>query len=358
MAQMTPGHRVASCGHAVIPGRAPAIYRRAETGQHFFGGVRSCGAVWVCPYCAVRVGAHRAEELRRGITAARKRGLSVTLLTFTAQHYRHQRLPWLLGAATRAHRRMRGSRAWRSWAARAGYTGSVRNLEVTYGAGTGWHPHIHALWFSEHALSPALIRDLRILYSAAAEKEGLYTDSAAGLVASNAPARIEGYLNKLGKQSWAGPEELTLSALKKAREGQRLSPFDLARAYQSAADADQAKYYRRLWGTYLRAFKRHKQLFWSRGLRALLGLQKELTDAQAANLEQSEAAPIFTFSRRIWGHLRAGMTRLRLLEAVDTGGLEGLVLLLRSILGTDWDTGGGDWAPGLAWGTPSDRIGA
>lgn len=346
---MLPGHRVGSCGHRVIPGRAPAIYRRAEAGQYFYGGVQSCGAVWVCPYCAVRIGSHRADELRRGLVHAHEQGLSVTLLTFTAQHHRGQQLSWLLDAMTRVLRRLKSGRAWQAWAKRAGYVGQVRNIEVTYGAETSWHPHVHALWFLERSISVQDEVELHRLYAAAAVAEGLYTDPIAGLVMSSAPERIEGYLTKIGKKSWAGPEELALAGLKRARAGQRFSPFDLVRAYQTADNPEQAGYYRRLWRTYARAFKGRRQLYWSRGLRARLGLVKELTDEEAANIQTKEAALVITFTPAVWARLKRGLARLRLLEAAERGGLAAILLELRVILGPDWEPGEG-WAPGIPWG--------
>ena len=352
---LTPGHRVGACGYRPIPGRAPAIYRHRETGHHFFGGVRHCGSIWVCPYCAARVGHTRAAELRLGIGHATEDGLSVTLLTFTAQHRVTHALKWLLGAATRTQRRLRGSRRWRTWAAAAGYRGAVRNLEVTWGAGTGWHPHIHALYVTDHPLSIESIATLRALYEAAAAVEGLYA-GAAGLTVTRGHAALGDYLTKLGRRRWGPAEEVAGSGLKQGHAG-RLLPMQLAEMAGAATDPAERACYTRLWRQYVRAYHGRRQLFWSRGLRRLLRLGTELTDADIVDEQTEAAVEVYVFAPRAWARARDSRRRLVLLEAADREGLEGIQAAveqyMRGVPRVD------DWAPGTvaAWGVTGVRLG-
>ncbi len=345
---LTPGHRVGTCGYRPIPGRAPAIYRHRETGHHFFGGVRHCGAIWVCPYCASRVSRTRSEELRLGIEHAREDGLTVSLLTFTVQHHAGQSLEWLLGAATRTQRRLRGSRRWRAWAAAAGYRGAVRNLEVTYGEDTGWHPHIHAIYVTDASLTPASVAELRALYGAAATREGLYV-GAAGLMMTDGRAELAAYLTKLGRSHWGPADEVAGGARKQGHPG-RLMPMQLAEMAGAATDPAERARYTRLWREYVRAYHGRRQLFWSRGLRRLLRLGRELTDADIVDEQTEEAVEVYVFAPRSWARVRDSRRRLVLLEAADREGLEGIQTALEQYM--RGVPRGDDWAPGTAaaWG--------
>jgi len=353
VAGLLPGHRVGTCGHRVIPGRAPAIWQHRDTGTHYYGGVRHCGAIWVCPYCAARVSRIRSEELRVGVEHAQEDGLIVTFLTFTAQHRPGHALRWLVDAATRAHRRMRGSRAWRRWAAAAGYRGSVRNLEVTWGAETGWHPHIHALWMTDHPLTDVLTAELRVLYATAAAREGLYVDEDAGLYIAPIHAHIEDYLAKLTRQTWAPADEVAAGTCKLAHAG-RLMPLQIAAAAGVATDLVERDRYTRLWREYARAYRGRRQLYWSRGLRQLLRLGVELTDSEVTNQQTEDGVEVYVFTPRVWVRLRDSRRRLALLEAADAGGLPAIHALVTRYMGDGRVPGGGTegWAPGtvVAWG--------
>ena len=326
IADVLPQHRCVVCGEKAVPNRVPALYEGAD-GGYFYGNVRACGSVWVCPYCAAKVGGRRAAELRTGIENAKAAGLAVSFLTFTVSHHAGQSLAELLDGYTRAMRRMRNGRAWQAFARQVGYVGSVRNLEVTWGERTGWHPHGHALWFTARPLNALEQAWVFMRWQAAAAAEGL-TAGRRGFDVTTADAAVSGYLTKLGTASWAAPEELTMQHYKRGR-GTRFAPFDLARGFGETGDLELADRFRE----YANAFHGRRQLYWSRGLRDLLGVGAEAADEEVANAHEDVARVVYAFTEQEWRTVARGRYQLLLLDAVVRGGYEGFYALLCDVMG-------------------------
>lgn len=132
-----PDHHCTMCGKKAIPNTIPVVFEGAD-GGHWYGNVRACGSVWVCPYCAAKVGARRAQAIRAAIDRARTAGLAavpekrdkngrciskakpakgsqtVSLVTLTVSHHAHQSLAELDGALAKAQRRLKSGRRWPS----------------------------------------------------------------------------------------------------------------------------------------------------------------------------------------------------------------------------------------------------
>lgn len=319
-----PGHRVCQCGQKAVPGKMPAIFQPAE-GNPFIGNVRACGSVWLCPYCCAKVSRKRSEELREGVVAAQAQGLEVTFVTFTVSHSRADKLGPLLAAFSRAMRRFYSGRGFQSFKAFHGYEGAVRNLEVTWGEGSGWHPHAHALMFSRSALDAAMMKQR---WMDAALHEGLTADWEHGLTATDADTEIYGYLTKMGKPSWAAPEELTMAHYKRS-SGERFGPFDLVREFMSTGDLTMSGKFRE----YAKAFKGKRQLYWSKGLRAKLGLGVEVSDEDAANEHEEVAQVLHAFSPHEWRSVVRGRWQLVLLDTLMQGGYDEFYALLLEVCG-------------------------
>jgi hypothetical protein len=107
------------------------------------GGVAVCGSVWQCPVCAAKISERRRVELQAAVDA--HTGL-VFLATFTVQHSDQDALEALLDDLLKASYKLRTGKAWTLFKQRYGVVGSIRALEVTYGA-HGFHPHLHVLFF-------------------------------------------------------------------------------------------------------------------------------------------------------------------------------------------------------------------
>lgn len=270
-------------------------------------GIMVCGSVWSCPMCAARILSSRANEIQRAVdTHGRDR---VHMVSLTMRHKCGDDLGVLSGILATAYSSLKGGRDGERLRARWHWVGDVRAVEQTHGV-NGWHPHIHALWFTERAnVAPLAVAHLterwarvirqtveraldaavlgypvklaRIVGQRAVDRLGC--DEIARLLvrASLEPDALHGvrvsrvvdgrYLAKMG---------LSLEAVwqpgKNARQGHRS-------AWQVATDAASGDMRSRaLWAEHHRAMRGRRQLTWSRGLRDLLGLGVELDDSELA----------------------------------------------------------------------------
>jgi len=57
-----------------------------------YGGLATCGSVWVCPQCAAKIATGRADELAQVMRAVDAAGGSAVMLTLTMRHSRGDRL--------------------------------------------------------------------------------------------------------------------------------------------------------------------------------------------------------------------------------------------------------------------------
>lgn len=340
---LNPEHRAARCGEHAVPGKSPQL-RRDVQGRAYYANVRRCGSVWACPYCAAKVGRARVGELKRAVDAANAQGYTVTLATFTVGHRGTEPLAVLLRQVTEALRWWRGGREWVDLATDVGYVGSVRNLEVTWGEGKGWHPHSHALLITRRPFTAAEMLTLQRRWVRAVEKFHGYAGVTVGLKLSDEDNDVRGYLSKQERavlealpsasderRGWGASEELVYSHVKRGREG-RHSPWDLLRLLTSTGWAEYAD----RWQEYVKAFHGKRQLYWSKGLRDHLGLGSEATDEELAEAEGEAEEVLYTFAKSEWRRLKRERLVLVLLDVAEEGGEEAVyefmgVLMRRSL---------------------------
>lgn len=220
-----------------------------------------------------------------------------------------------------------------------GLIGTIRVLEVTYGK-NGFHPHYHALLVMDTELTPDEIqKEWFKLWRDGCLKAGLQEPSKEHGLTVQDGTKAANYVTK-----WGMEYELAKGHLKKGKSS--LSPFDLSRVMTWGAkhhaiseeltetclslgiDQDRA---RALWVTFARAFKGQRQLIWSTGLRALLGLNAEKTDQELAEAdEDTTAKTLATVNNRA----RIGIIKQRAWSDVlivaesDPGALPDLLLQL------------------------------
>ncbi|OLM28175.1 hypothetical protein Ae717Ps2_6662c [Pseudonocardia sp. Ae717_Ps2] len=65
-----------------------------------FSGLWTCGMVWMCPECSVRIGAKRAEEVATVLAHHLAEGGDPLLITLTMRHHRQHSLAECLKALT------------------------------------------------------------------------------------------------------------------------------------------------------------------------------------------------------------------------------------------------------------------
>jgi hypothetical protein len=141
-------HRTVRCGRDILDGtHGVEVLVRKDGTDARFRGLHTCGSIWACPVCARKISHKRREELRTAHAAyARIKG-ACYLLTLTFPHEITDKLTTTMELFTKALQRWQNSRAYDSAFQKWGRAGSVKALEVTWGA-HGWHPHVHIVVFA------------------------------------------------------------------------------------------------------------------------------------------------------------------------------------------------------------------
>ncbi len=334
-----PGHRVGAClrwvhggaggkrrGRGRPPARGVEVWRKVGERKAFYGGLVTCGSVFVCPPCAAKIAERRRGELEEAITNHRAAGGGVLIAAFTFSHGRADILALILGAMLAAFEGFKSGRAWVALVEGWGLVGDVRVVEVTWSWRNGWHPHLHVLWFTRCPLEPedvaSLQEDFSARWGAMLAREGLHASGERGCRVQATYGAVADYVAKFGHEPtrelpWGVTAELVKSHAKRGHLA-HLTPFDLLRA--ALASPAKAPHHLALFREYVAAFKGATQLKWSRGLREkLLPEREELTDAEIAARLETPAERLGRLSLDDWRRVLYARQRAELLRAAELG---------------------------------------
>ena len=254
--------------------------------------------------------------VQQAIDWAKGQGYQVVMVTFTFPHKSWQSLGDLLARQADAFKRLRKGRPWDTMKADRGFKGLIRSLEVTHGA-NGWHPHTHELWFLKGS-AEGLQSLLAGLWVKACEK--------AGLIAVNDEKLVEAFMQHgvdvkedvdcgdyLAKQDdsrrWGFAEELS-KATSKAGRAKGVHPHHFL---VRKAPGDRERYIE-----YVQAMKGRRQLFWSNGLKAQVGVD-DVSDEVLAEESQEAAEVLGRMTTEDWGVVRGNDARAELLDVAEEG---------------------------------------
>lgn len=330
---LMPDHRVAGCGRSVVPGRNATVV--ATNGRHTYGNIKKCGAVWLCPVCQHKIAAQRSAEVERAVASAQARGLVVFFMTLTVAHTRRDDLADLTIRQAAARRGMWSGRAAKARAERFGIVGSIANLEVTWGEGSGWHPHSHVLVFCRADAVEGFEDAMWDAWRAAATRQG-FTVAAQGFdvqavgagLSAGEVARYVAKPSSSARRAWNVAAELAAGG-KDAHAG-RFTPFDLVASWQATLSGKFAD----LWNEYAGAFagvgrgRGRRHLFWSRGLREALGLNEARKDEDVAN-DEGKGEVVGVLARDEWTFLQGAGLAGQFLEVCDHEGFAAALGVLR-----------------------------
>lgn len=285
--RLLPRDRVRWCRHRILPGRAGVeVWHAPQYQSGVLAGVAACGMIHVCPYCAARVAAHRATELQAGIQAWKDQGGNVTMLTFTLQHTSAHTLAAVLQSLAGAHRWLLKHRRYRVWCDEVGAIGTVRALEITFGA-AGWHPHYHVLLFHRARVLKAQLEQywldaLAAVGASGARGVALHTRSVDDSQVGAWYVSVAGCAREVA----LGP------ATKSGRAG--LTFWQLA--LQAVEDAAlRVKVYE-----YVAATRGYHVLQWSRGLRQAVGLGEVSDDDVLHGAVHAGGVPLAVIPADAW----------------------------------------------------------
>lgn len=298
--------RISDCGyvnHSHEVALSAVTHANGEVSA-MWSGLVTCSNVWGCPVCSARIADERRAELNALLSWSRSKGHSAAMLTLTHRHKRRDALAGNLEGMKNALKRFRQSKAWRALP----LVGNVVATEVTHGR-NGWHVHFHLLLICKGGEASALeaVERVRPQYLGALEAEGLSGNNHAFQV--QGASAVGEYLAKFG-----AAEELALSSQKQGRGGSR-TPWELL---SDARDGDPQS--AALFVEYALAFKGRRQLFWSRGLKALACIEdavKAQGEAEAAERSEPVLVRSWPGGSEYWRQARR--RRCALSAAVEAG---------------------------------------
>lgn len=322
-------HRVAECRWQML-GDYGAVHLNPE-GRARLGGISTCSSVWACPMCTALIQEGRRKEIAQAMAWAYQpaQNLQPVMVTFTFPHKDFQSLQELLQRQALALKYLRKGAKWDRFKRSLGYQGLIRSLELTYGQ-NGWHPHTHELFFVSHLVdAQAMQVQLIELWESACLRAGLL-DGKDVVQCYNFRLHavdVKGWCSDsdyLAKQDdsrhWGVDREMAKASTKAGRaKGQH--PFGLL-ATAAAGDAAAGERYLE----YIEAMKGKRQLFWSHGLKARVGIEEQSDDELADDPDPSQAV-FCLFDRGNWYRTLRLKKRAVLLEMAEEGhkvaGLEG-----------------------------------
>lgn len=282
-----PDSRTAKCLRIRAHDRDVQVWKSKKHKTASYGGLQTCGSVWVCPVCGAKVVERRRGEIQQAMAQHRACGGEVHLLTLTAPHTRFDVLEELQAKLGKALNGFLADKTVKKTFKEMGYIGQIRGYEVTHGrkgTNNGWHPHFHFLQFVQVKGDAAQLMDwktrLYLRWDAYCQKAGLGSPSFQHGIDLRDGSFADRYISK---GVWGLEDEMTKGHIKKGKAGGE-TPHDLLRAVLADKNDKQAM---ALFAEFAKAFKGKRQLSWSNGLKARFGLAEKNDEELAAELEDN-----------------------------------------------------------------------
>ena len=373
---ITKLRRCHNCGHSTTAAESGptlgVITNPDGSRSAAYGGLTTCGSVWVCPVCAGKIATRRADDLATVMRAVDDAGGSAFMLTLTMRHDRGNRLG--LSREDRSRRAEIEDRAamrdvaeangwdvderaaeaeeieladiraregvwdvlgcaWSSvtsgsvWIKDAesfgGLLGWARAVEATWSERNGWHLHIHVLLCFAEQVSADLVAasvGARMFgrWRRALERKGYSASEEHGWDLRRAQlgdGDLADYFVKMA-------HEVTSEHRKESKgsRGGRTPMQLLGEAVDTYEVASLAR-----WWEWEQASEGRRQLTWSTGrrdLRAYAGLGMEATDEEIAE-EDQDADVRIGLTADGWDWLRRTHREPELLTVAERYGLDG-----------------------------------
>jgi hypothetical protein len=325
---LLPKKRVDKCLSVRAYGqeRVSLLHNKLRKTAHF-GCLQTCGSVWDCPICAIKISERRrVDEVLPAMTRWIEQGGSdgqggqCLLLTLTHPHSKTDVLADLLKSEQKAMKSMRESRIFKDLLTDCGCIGTIRAWEVTHGE-NGFHPHFHIIFFVRTCLDLIELKErFYLAWANACRLAKLPIPSVLGFDLQDGSHAH----NYVSKGVWGLDHEITKGHLKKSKAGR--SPMDLLRSY--AFDKD--KQAGALFIEYSKAFHGKRQLTWSPGLKAYFKIG-EKTDEQIAAEQDDQAIELGFFDDPTWKLVLKYKMRGEIIELGRLGAWGSILELLESL---------------------------
>lgn len=310
-------HRTVACTWVRIDNLS--LVKPSGKGSYHYKGLATCGSVHACCICAAKIQERRRQELDLLDGYAVRLGKKQSMASFTFPHRIEQPLASLLQMQQAAIKFMREARAYKDLMREIGCVGRVRALEVTYGQ-NGWHPHTHEDLILDPRIESSWLKSkLAPLWASACTKAGLFRPGVDDEFAfylhgvDVTDESVSSYLAKADDQSrWGISHEMTKSSSKQGRRSGS-HPFKLA---ANAATHG-------LFLEFVKAMKGQRQLVWSRGLKAAVGVE-EKTDLEIAEEAVTKVDNFIDLLPEAWHWITGNDARFEITHAAKTAGSLGV----------------------------------
>lgn len=300
--------------------RTVGVHFSAATQSAHYSGLATCGSVWACPVCCALVQQRRRSELAQLITWAYANDYRPCMVTFTFPHRAFHSLQDLKERQRDAFVRLRRGSPWERFKKRCGFGGLVRSLEVTHGD-NGWHPHTHEIWLIRHLTPTAqadFLGDLKDRWKKVCIAAGLLDASDRSQVFAFDLHAVDvrfgvndsDYLAKQdSSRAWGADREIATASSKAGRaKGVHPHEFLIRRRKGDAG----------LYLEYVNGMAGSRQLFWSHGLKDLVGVE-DVTDEVLADESLTPSDLLGGLSADDWAKVRRKRLRAQLLDAAESG---------------------------------------
>jgi len=305
--------------------------------------------------------------------AGKETGGMVFLATYTFQHGKEEGGAGCLGAQLdklrKAMRDLTGHRHYKQILERSETIGAIRAMEVTYGEMNGWHPHVHQLLFAdklalkvdhrpghvgETIYRQSALGGIRKVWARLLLRAGLGgfpldrqgNPTSTGMVPGEAFGKLrhlltrcftvqcgtyaDDYIAKFGREgeeaAWGMADELAKGHIKTPRRTQHTTPWGLLCDF---LEGDKRAAW--LFREYAEAFHGKAQLYWSKGLKAALGVGEVGNEEIAATPEFRCNETVIKLDDEQWRLILSRNARWHALVAAAKDGRLGVLALLRDL---------------------------
>ena len=311
-------HRTAKCKF-VVHGSAVGVLKSKTYNRAFYNGLQTCGSVWTCPVCASKIQEKRRGEVAKAVDYFYSNNYQAVLITFTFSHKRTDILELLLKQFADALKKLRKGKQWDNFKKRVDFKGLIRSLEVTHSENNGFHPHTHELWFLDKNVNQKeFIAFVQKRWLSACKRAGLFKDGdnlknfLKRSIDVKFNCRASDYLNKQDSSfHWGVDREIAKGASKKGKH-----PF-----YFLEENTPRT---RQLFLEFADAIKGKSQLFWSRGLKNLVGINDK-TDEELAEEETDNADNLGLLTLTQWHIIRTLNIRAQVLDIAENENFEAVI---------------------------------
>lgn len=301
-----------------------------------FGGLLTCGSR-TCPNCGPRIAAQTRSDIEAALDAwLVKPTRRVWFGTFTVRHNLGQSFAELADAVSACWGAATGGRGWMRDREQHGIAHTLRIFEQKWGRTNGWHIHVHVLFFIEDAYLDStdhsgLLQTMFKRWSSKASSLGLgvpllRAQDLHAVTKTDALDRIARYFakettdasehtgsiaaemsNAEGKQGITSLTPGQLLSWAMLGEGYIEQLWGRTRSSGRGRGAQGQEWARMLYNEFERGMKGRRTIAWSRGMREALGLDRELTDDEAAErqaqLEAVESQVLVAMTGDQWRKL-------------------------------------------------------